>query len=70
MMKNEQKRNNIKRGNNGDRDRASGSWNSNVDPLSDFVSYVLSQGKLPRRVRIFAFLYEIFWRLRRLVQKE
>ncbi|MFP3232771.1 MAG: hypothetical protein RXR08_03555 [Sulfolobaceae archaeon] len=35
MMKNGQKKNNIKRGNNGDRDRAFGSWNSNVDPLSD-----------------------------------
>jgi hypothetical protein len=70
MMKNEQKRNNIKRGNNGDRDRASGSWNVDADPLTDFVSYALSQGKLPRRVRIFIFLYGIYWRLRRLVWKE
>ena len=63
-------RRNSKQNSRDNRDRASGSWNSNVDPLSDFVSYVLSQGKLPRLVRIFAFLYEIFWRSRRLVQKE
>jgi len=69
-MENVQKRNSIKGGNNGDRDRASGSRDIDADPLSDFVPYVLSQGKIPRRVRIFAFLYEIFWRLRRLVQKE
>jgi hypothetical protein len=70
MMQNEQKRNNIKRGNNGDRDRASGSRDIDVDPLTDFVSYALSQYKLPRRVRIFIFLYGIYWRLRRLVWKE
>ena len=69
-MQNEQKRNNIKRGNNGDRDRASGSRGIDVDPLTDFVSYALSQFKLPRRVRIFIFLYGIYWRLRRLVWKE
>jgi hypothetical protein len=70
MMQNEQKRNNIKRGNNGDRDRASGSRGIDVDPLTDFVSYALSQVKLPRRVRIFILLYGIYWRLRRLVWKE
>jgi hypothetical protein len=69
MMKNEQKRNNIKGDNNGDRDRASGSWDIDADPLTDFVSYTLSQYKLPRRVRIFIFLYGIYWRLRRLVWK-
>jgi len=69
-MKNEQKRNNIKMGNNGDRDRTSNSWGIDVDPLTDFVSYALSQFKLPRRVRIFIFLYGIYWRLRRLVWKE
>ena len=69
-MKNEQKRNNIKVGNNGDRDRTSNSWGIDADPLTDFVSYALSQVKLPRRVRIFIFLYGIYWRLRRLVWKE
>ncbi|MFP3203738.1 MAG: hypothetical protein RXR43_16490 [Sulfolobus sp.] len=63
-------RRNSKQNSRDNRDRASGSRDIDADPLTDFVSYALSQGKLPRRVRIFIFLYGIYWRLRRLVQKE
>jgi len=41
MMKNEQKRNNIKRGNNDDRDRASGSRDIDADPLTDYPFYLI-----------------------------
>jgi len=63
-------RRNSKQNSRDNRDRASGSRDIDADPLTDFVSYALSQGKLPRRVRIFIFLYGIYWRLRRLVWKE
>jgi len=63
-------RRNSKQNSRDDRDRASGSRDIDADPLTDLVSYALSQDKLPRRVRIFIFLYGIYWRLRRLVWKE
>jgi hypothetical protein len=40
-MKNEQKRNNIKMGNNGDRDRTSNSWGIDADPLTDYPFYLI-----------------------------
>ena len=64
-------RRNRKQDNRSDRDRASDSRDfDDVDPLTDYVSYILSQAKAPLRVRIFIFLYGIYWRLRKLVGKE
>jgi len=40
-MQNEQKRNNIKMGNNGDRDRTSNSWGIDADPLTDYPFYLI-----------------------------
>jgi hypothetical protein len=41
MMQNEQKRNNIKRGNNGDRDRTSSSRDIDANPLTDYPFYLI-----------------------------
>jgi len=40
-MQNEQKRNNIKMGNNGDRDRTSNSWGIDADPLTGYPFYLI-----------------------------
>lgn len=69
-MRDEQKRNNIKRNSNDGWINNVDNRDIDVDPLTGFVSYVLSQGKLPKRVRIFILLYGIYWRLKRIVWKE
>lgn len=71
VMRNEEKnRNNDKRTSHGNRNNMNNTGDIDVDPLADYVSYILPQGKLPRRVRIFIFLYGIYYRVMRLVRKE
>ena len=58
-------RRNRKQDNRSDRDRASDSRDfDDVDPLTDYVSYILSQAKAPLRVRVFIRLYGIYWRVK------
>ncbi len=61
-MQNEQKRNNIKRGNNGDRGRASGGWNSNVDPLTDYPFYLIENVE-DRKLKILLKVMECLERI-------
>ncbi|WP_198429771.1 hypothetical protein [Sulfurisphaera tokodaii] len=70
MSGDEQKRTSNKRNNNDN-------WNSNVnsrdidvDPLSDYIAYILSQTKAPLKLRIFIFFYGIYWRVRKIVLRK
>ncbi|BDC18227.1 hypothetical protein [Acidianus sp. HS-5] len=66
VRENEEKRKNSR----DNRGRTADNRDTDVDPLTDFIPYVISQGKLPRRTRIFIKLYGLYWRVKRLVRKE
>ncbi|WP_390532745.1 hypothetical protein [Sulfurisphaera ohwakuensis] len=66
----DEKRTNNKRNNNSNGNYTNDYRDIDVDPLADYISYILSQTKAPLRVRIFIFLYGIYWRMKRLVGKE